>query len=166
MLSKEVSSTTFWVFDMTRPEIEPQSSLGHWRTLYHWSWGSLSYNISWAEIAWQSTSLSRSKTSLDSEFFFSLTCCHTRVKEFSLPYTLLVAGRRELLNSLLYQVYWYANMKCKQLHTVAEFTFFNNNHYLCHKHIILLNMKKVRILLLNTFWLYFIMYDFVLCLWV
>ena len=26
MLSKEVSSTTFWVFGMTRPEIEPKSS--------------------------------------------------------------------------------------------------------------------------------------------
>ena len=34
MLSKEVSSTIFKVFGMTRPETEPKSPPDLWRTLY------------------------------------------------------------------------------------------------------------------------------------
>ena len=54
----------------------------------------------------------------NSEFFFFLTGCHTKVKEPSLSYFLPIAGGR-IVGSLLSQVYQ-RYVKCKQIHPVFE----------------------------------------------
>ena len=53
-----------------------------------------SYSMLWVGVAWLRPSLSRSTTSLNSNFYFYYTDCHTRVEDPSLPYYLPIAGRR------------------------------------------------------------------------
>ena len=65
-----------------------------WSPNLVWSWGCYSCNMSWARIEWRSRSLSRSTIGFIFEFFFSWTCCHTKVLEPSLPYCLLILRGR------------------------------------------------------------------------
>ena len=56
--------------------------------------GHYSYSASWAGITRRIPSLSSPTVGLNSEFSFSKTSCHTKVKEPSLLYYLLIAGEK------------------------------------------------------------------------
>ena len=76
MLSKEASSTIFWVFGMTRPEIDPRFPRPLANTIYIFVLNPLLQ----AEFDTSSV-FKRSSSGLNSVFFFSQTSFHTKDKE-------------------------------------------------------------------------------------
>ena len=72
----------------------------NWSCNLFWSWGHY-WCMPWTEIAWYNQ-LSSSANGCNSKFFFSLTSCHTKVKEISLPYCLRIAGGR-IVGSICFQ---------------------------------------------------------------
>ena len=68
--------------------------LSHWYHNLIWSWGCNSFSVSWICVGWKNQSLSKSTTSLNLKFSFSLTICYTRVKEHSVPNYLFLAEWR------------------------------------------------------------------------
>ena len=89
MIRKETTGKELWKTLVSVKEIFSNRGLSY---NLIWTWGCYSSSISRPETAWWSSSLSRS--SLNSEFSFSLTGCYAKVKQFSLSnYLPLVRGR-------------------------------------------------------------------------